>query len=74
MTKMTPALVRAEIVAYDSYRAEAQKLGDTGVAEFCSDVIEQLWADLIRLVRADMLPEDSAYTSDADIRYFESVK
>jgi hypothetical protein len=27
---------------------------------------------MVRLIREDMLAEDSAYTSDADIRYFES--
>jgi len=73
MTKITPAMIRADIEMYESYRAEAQKLGDTGVVEFCSDVLDDLWADMVSLIRAEMLPGDYAYTSDADIRYFESM-
>lgn len=72
MSKITRDELRTEIAMYESFRDEAQKLGDTGVVEFCCDVLDQLWDDMVRLIREDMLAEDSAYTSDADIRYFES--
>lgn len=73
MTKITPAMIRADIEMYESYRAEAQRLGIDRSVTYYSDVLDNLWADMVSLIRAEMLPGDYAYTSDADIRYFESA-
>lgn len=73
MTKTTPAMIRADIEMYEARRLVAEKRGDTSAVTFYSDVLDMMWADMVSLIRAEMLPGDSAYTSDADIRYFESA-